>query len=936
MRATDAVGCVDSAQILISQINNIVVKATGDTSFCPNGTAILRGSASGGTGTLQAEWLTTTSPNILSTSLNFSPIVSKSTNYVLRITDASGCFKTDTVTVNVHALPIIQVSVSTNDTVCNDAVPVIRARGAQSYTWASFPSIGLAALDIRGDSARLFSLFLPAPFYIFTVTGTDVNGCQNTGQTIITIIPLPIVTITPILDTLCDNAPPQPLTFSPATGGNFIVQTITSTVALPCMNCVENGVFYPNRAGAGEHLITYEIVNAQGCRNAPSMKVFVKNCRCTTSVSVPLSKSICQGDSFRVKNIFYKTTGVYRDTFRKMDGCDSVVILDLMLRKLDTTRIFAKTCNPAAVGTTSQILRNQYGCDSLVIINKTFGRHDTTRYTYVICAGDSIFVNNQWIKTVGETRFNLQNNEGCDSIVIANIAFTRLDTTRQAATSCDPTRVGIDTLHLTNRFGCDSLVITRTTFSDKDTTRFVLMTCNRALVGEDIKTYRNRLGCDSIVIIQTTLKRRDSTRLNRFICEGDSLGFSGRWLKARGTYFETRTNTEGCDSVLVLTLDFWKKDTSVVQKTTCNPRLMGDSVKILRGYQGCDSVVITHTRYQPSDLKDSLTILKSISCNNNADGALSINVRSGGRSPFQFNWSNGLSGNRIEYLQTGIYRVTITDAEGCQTKDSIWLKNPAPLSIEVVGIAPRCFGGDIGGIRINSVGGGKAPYRFVWGANGQNLTTSPTLLTDVRRGNYPIRLIDSAGCTFDSTLVVPPAPERKIDVGVDITIQLGDSTQIGAFLNFRNAHYIWTAKDGQIRCDSCVPTIVKPSQTTVYKLTVRDSMGCEVSDQLTVFVEKNRHIFIPTSFSPNDDGVNEHFTVFADQEVRKIQTMKIFNRWGSSLFEQNDFQPNDENQGWDGKLRGVALPPDIYVFYVKIEFIDGKVALYQGDITIMR
>lgn len=977
IRATDMVGCVDSAQILVPNINNINVTATGDTAFCPNGTAVLRGTASGGTGALRAEWLTTTSPTVLSTSLNYSPIVAKSTNYVLRITDASGCFKTDTVNVKVHDLPVIQVLVSPNDTVCNDAVPTLRARGAQTYAWSSFPPIGAAALDARGDSARLFSLFLPAPYYIFNVAGTNTNGCTNTGQAIITIVPLPVVTITPVLDTLCDDGAPRPLTFSPATGGNFIVQTITPTAALPCVNCVQNGIFYPDRAGAGDHLVTYELVNAQGCRNSPSMHVFVKACRCTTAVSVPLRKGICAGDSFRVKNIFYKTAGVYRDTFRKADGCDSIVVLNLTINKRDTTQVFAKTCNPASVGTTSQTFRNQYGCDSLVYTTKTFGRHDTTRYTYVICAGDSVFVNNTWIKTAGETPFQLQNTEGCDSIVIANITLTKKDTTYQSEISCDPTRVGVDTVRRTNRYGCDSIVVTRTTLSLRDSTHFTQTTCDVSLVGDSVRIYRNRLGCDSIVVrtyvlqkpdstftfaktcnpldtgtrqlnlrnrdgcdsivfILTSLKRRDSTQLIRFICEGDSLGFSNRWIKTRGTYYETRTNTEGCDSVLVLTLDFWKKDTTVVQKTSCNPALLGDIARTFQNRLGCDSVVITQTRLVPSDMLDSLSISKPISCNGVADGALTIKINSGGRSPYKFAWSNGSATTVIDKLKAGSYSVTVTDAEGCRIVDSIKINNPPPLSIDLVGVPPRCYGDDIGGIRIASVGGGRAPYRFNWGALGQNLTVFPTVLTNVRLGDYNFKVTDAAGCTYDSTLTVPQAPERKIDVGGDITIQLGDSTQIGAFLNFRNARYLWTAKDGQIRCDTCVPTIVKPLLTTTYKLTVRDTSGCEISDALTVFVEKNRHVFIPTSFSPNDDGVNEHFTVFSDQEVRKIQTMKVFNRWGSLIFEQNDFLPNDESQGWDGKWHNSALPPDVYIFFVKIEFVDGKVVLYQGDVTIMK
>ncbi|MBL7816901.1 MAG: gliding motility-associated C-terminal domain-containing protein [Saprospiraceae bacterium] len=977
MRVTDVVGCVDTAQILVPQTNNIVVNTLGDTIFCPNGIALLRGTASGGIGPLNVEWLTTTSPTVLSTSYNFSTTVSKTTSYVLRVTDGVGCYKTDTVQVKVHSLPIIHITAVPNDTVCNDAVPILRARGAQSYTWSSFPPIGAAALDARGDSARLFSLFLPAPFYIFTATGMSAEGCTNTGQTVMTIIPLPKVNITPVLDTLCDNDAPRPLTVSPVSGGTFIVYKITQTAAIPCLNCIENNTFHPERSGAGDFLVTYEVINESGCRNGPSIHVLVKSCRCTTSITVPLSKNICAGDSFRLKTTYYKATGIYQDTFSRADGCDSIVVLNLTVHKLDTTRVFIKTCNPSQVGTTWQVLRNQYGCDSLLITTKTFGRHDTTRYTYVICSGDSVFVNNTWLKTAGETRFNLQNTEGCDSIVIANITFTRLDTTYRSATSCDSMRVGLDTVRMTNRFGCDSLIVTRTTLSTKDTTRFFLTTCNPSQVGNDVHTYRNRLGCDSIVIytytlrapdttysflktcnpsdtgrrqlrlqnrlgcdsivfILTTLKRRDSTQFNRFICAGDSIGFSGRWIKTRGIYFETRINLEGCDSVLVLNLDFWKKDTIIIQKTTCNPRLVGDSVRILKGYRGCDSMVITQTRYVPSNMVSEITNLQSISCNGRSDGSLTIKINSGGTSPFNYSWGNGFVGNSVRNLSAGIHKVTITDKEGCQIIDSFHLKNPPPLSIDIIGIAPRCYGDEIGAIQVLSVGGGTIPYRLTWGALGQNLTNFPITIGGAKIGNHTFKLTDAAGCILDSVLVVPPAAERKIDVGGDITINLGDSTQIGAFLNFRNGRFKWTAKEGQIQCDTCVPTIVKPSQTTTYKLTVTDTLGCKVADELIVFVDKTRNVFIPTSFSPNGDGVNEHFTVFSDSKVRKIRTMKVFNRWGGLVFQQNDFLPNDENQGWDGTIRNVALPSETYIYFVDLEFVDGKVIQYQGDVTIIR
>ena len=64
--------------------------------------------------------------------------------------------------------------------------------------------------------------------------------------------------------------------------------------------------------------------------------------------------------------------------------------------------------------------------------------------------------------------------------------------------------------------------------------------------------------------------------------------------------------------------------------------------------------------------------------------------------------------------------------------------------------------------------------------------------------------------------------------------------------------------------------------------------------------------------------------------------MKIFNRWGSLIYSINDLPLYNENIGWDGTYKGILLNSDVFVFSIEVEFIDGSVEVYSGDITLVR
>ncbi|MCG8326972.1 MAG: gliding motility-associated C-terminal domain-containing protein, partial [Chitinophagales bacterium] len=146
---------------------------------------------------------------------------------------------------------------------------------------------------------------------------------------------------------------------------------------------------------------------------------------------------------------------------------------------------------------------------------------------------------------------------------------------------------------------------------------------------------------------------------------------------------------------------------------------------------------------------------------------------------------------------------------------------------------------------------------------------------------------------------------------------------------------IWESSE-LVPCPDCLIQTLKPDQTADYNILLVNEDGCVAEDNLRINVLKERAVYIPSAFSPNGDGVNDFFTIYAGPEVAQIRKLLIFDRWGASVFKAENFQPNEEQFGWDGFFRGEMLNPGVWTYWTEVEFIDGFVKLYKGDVTIIK
>jgi gliding motility-associated-like protein len=323
----------------------------------------------------------------------------------------------------------------------------------------------------------------------------------------------------------------------------------------------------------------------------------------------------------------------------------------------------------------------------------------------------------------------------------------------------------------------------------------------------------------------------------------------------------------------------------------------------------------------------------NISCFNENDGA-AIAVPTSGSAPFQFLWSNGNTAPTIENVFAGDYEVTITDATGCSTITSTTLTQPDEIQLEITPVAPPCSAAFDGQIILNNITGGSGNYTYSLDGSGFTaVQNSPTVFDFISPGEHTLTISDDNGCLVSDQVTVSEPLEVEVSLGPNETIELGDSIEIQSMPNFIPTEVVWSANSN---CDSCLTQFVTPVDQSTYIVIMSDENGCVASDTITIFVEKSRHVFIPNAFSPDENGLNDVFYINAGQDVAEVNNFRVFNRWGEVIFENENFQPNDPTEGWDGFFNGEMLNPNVFIFFAEIEFKDGLVKIYKGDVTLTR
>lgn len=318
-------------------------------------------------------------------------------------------------------------------------------------------------------------------------------------------------------------------------------------------------------------------------------------------------------------------------------------------------------------------------------------------------------------------------------------------------------------------------------------------------------------------------------------------------------------------------------------------------------------------------------------CKGEANASIQITT-TGGNVPYTYFWNDAATTADRATIPAGTYVVTVTDNNQCTVSSTISITEPAGIALATQPVNPTCVTNPADGSITLQVSGGTLPYSFNWsnGSAWQNLSNIPP-------GTYTVTVTDANQCSSNATVVLTYRFDFSVQASAPVNIAYGDSavlsyTLTGVVTDSTSAYSnIWSPSFG-LSCTDCSSPGASPSVTTVYQIQIQNYAGCTASDNVTVTVSADYTIFTPNAFTPNNDGNNDVFTIYGKLNTVAYLDIQIFNRWGEKVFSSND-----HHFSWDGKYKGVLQNPGVYVWLLKLTYLDGhREELRKGTVSLIK
>nr|WP_295867138.1 PKD domain-containing protein [uncultured Chitinophaga sp.] len=277
-----------------------------------------------------------------------------------------------------------------------------------------------------------------------------------------------------------------------------------------------------------------------------------------------------------------------------------------------------------------------------------------------------------------------------------------------------------------------------------------------------------------------------------------------------------------------------------------------------------------------------------------------------------------------------VYYVQATSEFGCKSNGSIKVTVIQPFRMYALD------GNICSGKSMQMQSGGAYRYKWIPTTGLSNAAIPDPIASPATTTTYQVVGYDDIGCFTDTVLAkvtVRPSPEIKL--GPDMEVAAGSVIPMPAAGSSDITQVEWTPITN-LSCFNCLTPMVTPKGSTTYHVTVSNQWGCIAGDDIHIKTICNGgNIFIPNTFSPNGDGVNDVFYI-RGRGMQTVRVFRLYNRWGQVMFERFGINGDDPSFGWDGRYKGTLLNPDVYVYYAEIICDSGESIIMKGNVTLIR
>lgn len=211
--------------------------------------------------------------------------------------------------------------------------------------------------------------------------------------------------------------------------------------------------------------------------------------------------------------------------------------------------------------------------------------------------------------------------------------------------------------------------------------------------------------------------------------------------------------------------------------------------------------------------------------------------------------------------------------------------------------------------------------------------TSPDPKAFMKNRMLTFQLIASGGqCEADTeqvTIFMNPLPD--LEVSEDVTTTPLAEVELLASSK-QKVSYEWTAAE-ELSCNNCRRPVIHPSFAQTVFVEVTNEFGCKTQDSVRIRLNgcDANSIYMPNTFTPNGDGLNDRFLV-RSPSLTNLDYFRVFDKWGNLVFETGEL-----GTGWDGTSpTGQMEPTAVYVYVLKGTCDNGESVTKSGNVTAIR
>ena len=855
--------------------------------------------------------------------------------YSVTVSDGTGCMGEDDETVTMPIPPTINITGPT--AVCFGEMANLTADpGFTSYEW------------LNGETSASISVSQPNTY---SVVATDVNGCSAEASLDFTINPLPMASITGPTS-ICNGS-----MVSLEVPGNFTQISWSTGETSPTINVTQSG--------------TYSVIvtDANGCTNEAEHDLETGS---SLTPVIVASGNICDGTATLDAGASYSTylwsngettsaitvtsDGSYAVTVSDPTGCSGEDMMQVSIPVLPQVSIVGPdfacegelatlTANAGFASyewsngaSTSSIDVSQTGIYEVIVTDANgctasaemlFESFQNPVVAIIgpssVCTGSQAqlsvsgnFTQVAWSN--GATSNDISVSQaGTYSVVVSDDNGCTAEATHNLEIGTSPTPV-----ITTTDISCDGWAILDAGGG------FSNYSWSNGGTGQNITIYNDGMyavtisdstGCSGETTLMVTLPEPPLVEIlgTPFICTGSSTecsvsnNFSQiEWstgeianaitVSSAGIYSVTVTDANGCTSTDEWVVDELQADYTFLQEEACSALDTGTVETMLTNQLGCDSLVVT-----------SITLAPELT------STVSLTACEGSTAEF----------NGVAIAAGMVQEFVFSASSGCDSVVTVSVGALPSVAFDL-SATKSCWNAMSGTIQVD-MQNGTAPFQYE--LNGGGVQTNP-VFTNLSAGQHNVLVSDANGCIFSQNIeVLPTEPLHILIEEPSLTCEENRALLQPTVVSGDMANIQWLWSDGSTK-----PWMIVESAGN-YLLQVDD--GCEVQEiPIHVsLVEEQREgdfFFIPNTFSPNYDGINDMFKVYPglDFTIKSFE-FKIFDRWGDMMFGTTNIE-----EGWDGMYRNMQQQPAAYVWYVKakLELCGGREIDFfkEGGVTIMR